>query len=221
MAHHAFLITGHPESGVERARLLACESLGVSAVPHPDIMEYTCALLSVEDARELGRLAVNAPVMGDKKAFIISASRIFHEAQNALLKLFEEPPAGTHLYLVVPHAGMLLPTLRSRLVVYAGSAVEHEGARSFVEASPKEREKIVAKIVERAKSDKDTEKQTARADAQALLAGLASIVHKAPRTPETLAFLADAARFAPILATRSAPLKQIFEHILLTFPRVK
>lgn len=218
MSHHAFLITGDTESGTESARLLARESLGISVLPHPDVMEYTFALLSVDDARELGRLAANAPVAGDKKVFIISAGRIFHEAQNALLKLFEEPPAGTHLYLVLPHAGGLLPTLRSRLVLHTATALRPDAARLFVDADQKERERIVTKIVERAKSDKDDDKQEARADAQALLSGLVRIVHEAPRTRETLAFLEDATRFAPILATRSAPLKQIFEHILFTFP---
>ena len=34
------------------------------------------------------------------------------------------------------------------------------------------------------------------------------------------AFLSDLSHFTPILATRSAPLKQILEHILLTFPKM-
>jgi len=217
-SHHAFLITGDIPSGAEQARVLARELLGVPTLPHPDVMEYSFALLSVDDARELGRLAANAPVAGEKKAFVISATRIFHEAQNALLKLFEEPPAGTHLYLVVPQEGMLLPTLRSRLVLHSGAVAEHALARAFVAASAKERGKIVGDIVDAAKSDKDEDKQEARAQAQAFLAGLTHIVHEAPRTKETQAFLEDAVRFAPILATRSAPLKQIFEHILLSFP---
>ena len=36
------------------------------------------------------------------------------EAQNALLKMLEEPPAGTVLVLTVNHAQTVLPTIRSR-----------------------------------------------------------------------------------------------------------
>jgi DNA polymerase-3 subunit delta' len=37
-----------------------------------------------------------------------------HNAANALLKLLEEPPAGTILFLISHQPGLLLPTLRSR-----------------------------------------------------------------------------------------------------------
>jgi len=47
--------------------------------------------------------------------FVIAASFITHEAQNALLKLFEEPPVDTAFVLVVPPAFQLLPTLQSRI----------------------------------------------------------------------------------------------------------
>lgn len=215
---HALLITGDREAATKEATHLACTLLGTTDSTHPDLLICSYDLLSVDDARELARLAANTPVAGEHKAFVIQASRIFHEAQNALLKLFEEPPAGTHLYLLLPHAGGLLPTLRSRLLIHNLATVSHDAAQAFVSADQKERARMVAKIIDRAKSDKESEKQEARAEAEMLLAGLVRVVHKTPRSKETLAFLEDASRFGPILATRSAPLKQIFEHILLTFP---
>ncbi len=215
---HAFLITGDQESGVQEATRLACAVVGATEATHPDVLVCTYDLLSVDDARELTRLASHAPVRGPQKAFVIQAARIFHEAQNALLKLFEEPPAGTVLYLVVPQAGALLPTLRSRVVMHTTTKTPAEAARTFAGASPKAREQMVTKLVERARSEKD-DSQAVRAEAEQFLAGLVQIVYQSPRTKAGQAFLQDAARLAPILATRSAPLKQILEHVLLTYPR--
>ena len=65
---------------------------------NPDIVVLRYGLLSVEDARRVSELAAGAPFVGEHKVVIIAASRAYHEAQNALLKLFEEPPPGTYLF---------------------------------------------------------------------------------------------------------------------------
>lgn len=49
--------------------------------------------------------------------FIISCSTITLEAQNALLKVLEEPNTHTYFYLIYPQVEQLLITLRSRLEV--------------------------------------------------------------------------------------------------------
>jgi DNA polymerase-3 subunit delta' len=47
--------------------------------------------------------------------FIPEAQTITGEAQNALLKLLEEPPQNTHFILTASSEQLLLPTIRSRL----------------------------------------------------------------------------------------------------------
>ncbi len=55
------------------------------------------------------------PVQGQAKVFIIrQADRITPQAQNALLKTLEEPPATTFIIMLVSSLDRLLPTTRSR-----------------------------------------------------------------------------------------------------------
>ncbi len=229
MAHHAYFITGDIEEGIAAALAFAETELELAQHGNPDVMTLRHGLLSVDDARRLQSLGELAPTRGDRKVLIVSAARIFHEAQNALLKFFEEPPSGTVVILVLPAEGMLLPTLRSRLLVLPSRGASHNsvghGAREFLDVSPAEREKIVSKLLDRAKSDKDDEKQAARLAALQLIEGLIVTTHAAwlkeiaqERKREFRQFLTDLETFLPILHERSAPLKLIFEHVLLVMP---
>ncbi len=226
--HHSYFVVAETEEGIECAGAFTESVLGMPVIGNPDVLTLRHGLLSVDDARKLRSLAELSPTKGTQKVLIISASRLFHEAQNALLKLFEEPPAGTILILVIPSEGMLLPTLRSRLLplpnqsVSESSASTHSAATEFLAASPAEREKILTKIVDRTKSDKDEEKQAARLVAIQLLEGLMNVTHakwqaetSVSKKHELQIFLKDLHAFIPILHERSAPLKLIFEHVLL------
>lgn len=71
-------------------------------------------------ARTLRRMAQRKPAMSESQVFIIAEAEELvpqessPEAANALLKLLEEPPAGTFFVLTSPRPGRLLPTIRSR-----------------------------------------------------------------------------------------------------------
>lgn len=224
MAHHAYYLVSEQEAGVAKALSFAQETLGMSLENNPDIIVLRHGLFSVDDARRVIRHAGQTGVRGEK-LIVITAERIFHEAQNALLKIFEEPPEGTTLILIIPSGGLLLATLRSRLLSLPGTSSEHttpEAVVAFIRATPSEREKSVAKLLDRSKSDKDDEKQAVRGEALRLIEGLTEVAHrqwsKKPDVELTL-FLEDMNRFIPILHERSAPLKLIFEHLLITFPK--
>ena len=74
---------------------------------HLDVVEIDAASHGgVEDARELREKAPTAPVQGREKVYIIDeAQRLSREAFDALLKVFEEPPAGVRFVLATtePH----------------------------------------------------------------------------------------------------------------------
>ena len=227
MAHHAYLYIGAHEPGILAARTFAAEKLGIEGVNHPDLAVFAYeGLFPIDHARRVITFASQAPVEGDKKLIVIAAGRLFVPSQNALLKLFEEPSEGTTPILIVPAEGMLLPTLRSRLIELPRVEGEIDvAARLFLDASRTEREKIVAKLVSRVKSDnKDEEKQAARMEAVRIAEGLVRAAHakrltaKGEEAEDLALFLRELVRFMPILHTSSAPLKLIFEHILIVMP---
>ncbi len=71
--------------------------------------------IKVEDIRALNEELYIKPALSDKKIFIVkNADNMNNDAQNALLKSFEEPPGYAVIILLSENVKMLLPTIRSR-----------------------------------------------------------------------------------------------------------
>ncbi len=72
--------------------------------------------IKIDTIRELIEQAYLTPYTGKYKIFILlEAHRMTEEAQNAFLKVLEEPSSTTVFVLITPEPGGLLPTVRSRL----------------------------------------------------------------------------------------------------------
>lgn len=142
MQHHATLYIGSS---------LAAVDLPEDAVaPGNDVFHEVFAdMLTVADARRLQQMATRTPVERPDLVLVIYAARIGTEAQNALLKLFEDPPGRTRFLLVVPTVTMLLPTVRSRLQLESSlvhsTALSAEGS-AFLRATYKERFATIEKL---------------------------------------------------------------------------
>jgi len=229
MEHHAYLVAGDLEKGRAAASAAAALVIGGSVTGNPDIILREYSLFSVDDARALYSLAWQRPLVGEKKALIISASRLYHEAQNALLKLFEEPPADTLMYLVVPNVGSIIPTLRSRLLPLPGfksveSVEVNAEAVAFLKA-PKEKRSVFIKKLSDAKGEEG--KREARDTALAILEGVERSAYEkwhgskeAIKENKSLTSLLEGiSQLRGYLHDRSAPLRMILEHISLTIPR--
>ena len=91
-------------------------------------------------ARLVARRAALTPVEGRKKVFILGeaerlvAQESSPEAANALLKLFEEPPADSYFVLTCADPGKLLPTIRSRAVPLRIGRLAAAEVREFLAA---------------------------------------------------------------------------------------
>lgn len=71
--------------------------------------------MGIEDVRNIQKAILLKPFRGRTKAVVIEAyESITTEAQNALLKVLEEPPANTIIIISTQKKELLLPTILSR-----------------------------------------------------------------------------------------------------------
>ena len=164
--------------------------------------------------------------MGQYKVLIIAASRAYHEAQNALLKIFEEPPPNTYLFLVLPTFGGLLPTLRSRVATFEARSAHQRAAvsdiaRTFIEGTKEKRSTLIKKLVV---GGDEEERRERRDEALAIMNGIETIAYGALqndgyRKSIITNLLSDIATLRGYLYDRSAPMRMILEHLSLVTPR--
>ena len=135
---HAYLLAGEKGSGKKMlagifARTLQCEAHGsepcgkchsciqAESGNQPDIIYVNHekpGSISVDDIRGQvnGDIQIK-PYSSPYKIYIIDeAEKLTQQAQNALLKTIEEPPAYAIIMLLTANEGMLLPTIKSRCV---------------------------------------------------------------------------------------------------------
>lgn len=79
------------------------------------VREFACEELKMDDAHDIIAEAFIAEK--ETKTIIIVAQNFRNEAQNALLKILEEPPNNIHFIIITRNKTALLPTIRSRLVI--------------------------------------------------------------------------------------------------------
>ncbi len=88
---------------------------------HPDwieiLPEASGKTIPLDTVREqVHRSLWTKPQIGDRRVWLIDADALLESAQNALLKVLEEPPAYAKFILMVEDRAKLLPTLLSRSV---------------------------------------------------------------------------------------------------------
>ena len=120
---HAVIITGSEGIGKYFAstwlsiKLLRLDGL-IENYPYATIIRPDGQSISIQAMRDLANFTKLKTPKTDKSisriVIIEQAQQMTIEAQNALLKLLEEPPSGTILILTAPSDQRLLPTIRSR-----------------------------------------------------------------------------------------------------------
>ena len=150
--HHAHVIEGvHGE--VVPTLLSALERhMGIAIQGNPDLTVEEYQSLGIDESRDLSLRQSRAGFADSKKIFIVSAQSFTREAQNALLKTFEEPTAGTHFFIIIPRRDTILPTLRSRVIVIDGrrTSVNNDEtkvvAEKFLDSNLEQRFAMIKKL---------------------------------------------------------------------------
>lgn len=111
--HHAYLIEGARYEVVSEI-LSFCENLNIKTSGNPDFCHISIDNFKIDEAFDLRAMSSEKSFSAGKKIFIVCTNTFSLDAQNVLLKMFEEPIENTHFFLVVPDINSLLKTLVSR-----------------------------------------------------------------------------------------------------------
>lgn len=106
---------------------------------HPDVLivppDPPQLLIKLGQVRQVIHAAYYRPPIEARRAFtIFTSSSFMKEAANSLLKVLEEPPDHTTLILLTENPQELLPTIRSRALIYRLGALPSEELETILEA---------------------------------------------------------------------------------------
>jgi DNA polymerase-3 subunit delta' len=148
---HAYLVCGPKGYGKKTLlayllHLIMCEKntaclrcnqcLTVSSGANPDvklISNQDKASIGIDKIRELIKDVYIKPVMGEKKIIVIENAHLLTAgAQNALLKVIEEPPSYAVFFLLCDNVSTILPTVLSRVAKINLSPLSEEKLKEIV-----------------------------------------------------------------------------------------
>ena len=121
---------------------------------HPDVLvippDPPQMMIKVDQVRRVVESIYFRPLEGRERVFIFTDGAFMKEAANSLLKVLEEPPEFATIFLTAKNAGELLPTIRSRSMVFSLSPLSPEEIeRYLVQYCPEWQEperKLVARL---------------------------------------------------------------------------
>lgn len=108
---------------------------------HSDLFYFSPdkkASMGVETVRDIKKSLFFMPNDGDRKVYIIDdAQKMTVQAQNALLKFIEEPPASVLFFIVADKKESLLPTVVSRTRIISLAPSDNADIRRFLMSESK------------------------------------------------------------------------------------
>jgi len=217
ICYYRFSTAGHSDGICRRyPPVIDFESKFTTSV-YPVIMNhFWCGefeTFGIDDGREIKELQTRKPIAHERKIFILSAKFFTTEAQNSLLKVFEEPTEGTHFFVITPNADILLPTLRSRMFILQKSASSNGKKQCFVDVG----EFLKNSKAKRLELLKDIIEEKNKNTAISFLNELEQVLYKkfGGSAPKSLKEIIKCKKY---LSGRAPSVKMILEHVALITP---
>ena len=195
---------------------------GIDAHANPDVYVREYARFGADDARELRERAALRSTGKTGRIFIFATPTLTTEAQNVLLKTFEEPPAGAMFFLIVPSPHTLLQTLRSRmqtLELQRDAGDDVIDTEKFLAASAEKRLDMLKPLLEKDDDDKR--------DLRPILTFLASVEAGLARAAHAHGFnaalqegIASVYRARMFIGDKGALVKPLLEQVALLVPTI-
>src|ERR1700685_1918323 len=103
---------------------------------HPDVLiippDPPQMMIKMDQVRRVIETIYYRPSEARERVYIFTDSAFMKEAANSLLKVLEEPPDFATIFLLTENPGELLPTLRSRSMVFHLGAVPVEDVERYL-----------------------------------------------------------------------------------------
>lgn len=209
--HHFYLVEGADENSLSELSVLLKQR-------SQHVCVFTYSTLGVEEAQSLRQEQGEFSHDGEDQYFVVSAVSVTHEAQQTLLKMFEEPKARTHFFLLMAESTAVLPTVLSRaqvvrltsdIVLYA------KEVQAFIKSSVVDRIAFVAEFIKSHEGDDSSGEL--RLHASQFIVALIGVLRKDPKNLiSRKAFFTDALTMREYLDNRGASVKMILEHLAIT-----
>ncbi len=206
--HHAYFLIGDKNQIYKSLISFFENDLKFKTSTNPDFWSGDFHNFSIDDSRVVSDLAERKSVLGGVKIFVIKADFLTTEAQNSLLKTFEEPTGDTHFFIISPQDS-LLPTLKSRVSIIIFSGIEKKGEAILSLKLSKRLEKV--KEITDGISDEEKTKQ----DAISFLNQVEEELYK-KGTEVSRGGLRVCETTRRSLYDRGAPIKIILENLMLS-----
>lgn len=219
-AHHAYVIESAVDALEELLKMMEW-SWDIALKGNPDFFHRKFITLGIDEARNLRELHDRKSFAQDgKKIFVIESDAITLEAQNSLLKMFEEPTENTYFFVLGNCVNNLIPTLASRLSkMRVGKIATQEDTRSmadkFLSLSMPSRLNMVKKLADDIKDAKKT-----KTEALVLIHQIEDVLYQKKIKESMLSprILNDIELCQEYMQDRSAKVKMLLEHIALIVP---
>ena len=210
-SHHAILIT-HPD------RPLCADALWLELQAiSPAHRFFNQTVLDIETARDIISWAKTP--YNEERIALVSFHTAGIPAQNALLKILEEPPEKTRFILLTSNKENLIATVVSRLQHYEDRGPitisdNTTAANIFLRTKPTERMKLpfIVELLEK-KDEED------RKDREAVREFILSVVRELSSSKEDPHYITETLEFASYASDPSASGKALIEYLSLLLPQ--
>ncbi len=208
--HHAVLITSSTRANSSEA--LWTEIVALS----PAHRYFNQTVLDIETAREIISWA-KTPYEGERVG-LISFHTAGVPAQNALLKILEEPPHNTRFILLTSNISNLLPTVISRLDIHPSSVDSlketlNSEAVLFLNTRPTDRMKLPFVVALLEKKD-----EADRKDRESVREFILSLLPLLPREKNN-SYIIEVLETSSYASDPSASGKALIEYLSLLLPQ--
>ena len=150
--HHAHLLFGDYKNILDQLEPFFENELNFSVHGNPDYTKTEFSTFGIDDAKVLAETARRKAFLENRSIIVVYANSFTTEAQNSLLKLFEDPMQGVHFFIITSADTFLLPTLLSRLLLVSGQDYSYKpnlnNAKNFVNSSIAERQEMLLPYID-------------------------------------------------------------------------